>query len=158
MFCRSRVAALAILVTLLSVSSEAFAQDSEVTDRVTVTAAKLRTFCQACHGIGELRFFRGETDAEMFRFIVSEKAPRSGKLWIDSIIEVLSWPGSRMPAFDEFMIPPDRDWMPKGARRIDLARDSVDGIPTREVILETLRSLDRVHVDGTPEDAHIRPE
>lgn len=103
-------------------------------------AAKLRTYCQSCHGLGQLRFIFGTDDLQLWRFITSNRAPSSGKLWSEAITDVLSWPSGTPPAFDELKDPAQgRDWMPKGAKRLQLADDDVDGRPAREIILDALR-------------------
>lgn len=102
---------------------------------VAFTVGKLRTYCKACHAIGELRFIHSEDDAEVWNHLFTARAPNSGKLWADGIVEVLSWPSDEPPPFDQLMDPPERDWMPRGSKRLHLAADSEGA---RRRIIESL--------------------
>lgn len=110
-------------------------------DDVAQTAVtKLRTFCTACHGIGNLRFIRSEDDREVWNYIYLNKAPNSQKLWAENILQVLSWPTDVPPPFDQPMDPGNnRDWMPKGAKRLSFSTDKVGDMATRKFLLEALR-------------------
>ena len=107
---------------------------------VTFTVRKLRTYCAACHALGELRFIRSEDDREVWDFLFHNRAPNSKKLWAEGISEVLGWPTEAPPAFNQMMKPPDLDWMPKGKKRLTLASDLDGGVSTRRRILEDLKS------------------
>lgn len=101
---------------------------------------KMRVYCRACHAVGEQRFITSDDDQIVWDYIHAERAPISGKLWSTAIFDVLDWPSDRPPAFDEIMDPiNNRDWMPKGVKRMQLADDKVDGVATRRKILEALR-------------------
>lgn len=99
---------------------------------------KLRTYCRACHGVGELRFLRSDDDDEVWASLYRDIAPNSKKTWARAIREVLSWPSDEPPPFDKLLQAPDRDWMPKGAKRASFASDRVGAMATRRFILETL--------------------
>jgi hypothetical protein len=105
---------------------------------VAFTVGKLRAYCKACHAIGELRFIHGEDDGEVWNYLFTGRAPNSGKLWADGIVEVLSWPSDKPPPFDQLMAPPDRDWMPRGSKRLHLAADAENGVPVRRLLIEAL--------------------
>lgn len=96
---------------------------------------KLRTFCTACHGLGELRFLHSDDNADVWEYINTQKAPRSQKLWTSAIREVLTWPSSQPPTMP---ISPTKDWMPKGYKRLELADDEIGELSTREFILSVL--------------------
>ena len=119
-------------------SSLPFAEDT--------TVRALNEYCRACHGIGDLRFIYGEDRDEIWKYIFSNKAPRSGKLWSEAIYEVLNWPSDTPPSFDNFMSPPDRDWMPKGAKRLYMAEDKVNGVSVRKFILKTIEDGQKKNV------------
>ena len=104
-------------------------------------AAKLRTHCAACHAVGRMRFIWSDDDLEVWNYILANRAPISGKLWGNAIIEVLSWPTDNAPPFDQLMDPSgNRDWMPKGVKRLDLAADRDNGRQVRHMIIETLHA------------------
>ena len=118
-------------------------KDSAVTDSPTsevqmAVVGKLRTHCQACHAIGNLRFIYSSDNAVVWNDLFSKRAPGTNKLWAEGIIEVLSWPTDQAPPHDQMMDPPRRDWMPKGAKRNDLANDLMEGRPARQVMIEQL--------------------
>lgn len=99
---------------------------------------KLREFCQSCHGVGDARFIRSSNDAEVWAGLFSDKAPKSGKIWAKAMLEVLAWPSDAPPTFDAPMAP-GRDWMPKESKRLSFAADTINGQPTRQVIIRELR-------------------
>ena len=99
---------------------------------------KIREFCQSCHGVGDARFIKSSNDAEVWAGLFRERAPKSGKIWAEAMIEVLSWPSDAPPPFDS-PIQPGRDWMPKGSKRLALADDTTNNEPTRKVIIKELR-------------------
>lgn len=99
---------------------------------------KIREFCQSCHGVGDARFIKSENDAEVWASLFRERAPKSGKVWAQAMVDVLNWPSDSPPPFDS-PIEPGRDWMPKGSKRLGIAEDSFDGEPTRQVIIRELR-------------------
>ncbi len=99
---------------------------------------KIRTYCQACHGVGELRFIYSEVDEEVWDYIHSQPSPKSKKLWATAIAEVLNWPSESAPPFSK-PISPDQDWMPKGIKRLQMADDYVGGVSSRRIILENLK-------------------
>lgn len=108
--------------------------------KAQVAIAKMRQFCAACHAVGNVRFIRSEDDHEVWQYIHLNRAPTSQKLWVEGMIEVLSWPSDVPPPFDQPMDPRhNRDWMPKGAKRLSMAGDTVEGIATRKVLLEALK-------------------
>ncbi len=98
---------------------------------VAYTVGKLRTYCAACHALGELRFIHSDDDEEVWDYLFQAQAPNSKKIWAQAILEVLDWPSDAAPPFNQMMKPPDQDWMPKGKKRLNLAADSVDGIAAR---------------------------
>lgn len=105
-----------------------------------LTVSKLRQYCAACHAVGNVRFIRSDDDAEVWQYIYLNRSPNANKLWSENIIEVLSWPGDVPPPFDQPMDPGhNRDWMPKGAKRLSLAAKTVGGVATRKLMLQALR-------------------
>lgn len=118
-------------------------RDSTVTE-APISAAqwavvnRLRTHCQACHAVGNLRFIYSADDTVVWRDLFTRRAPGTNKIWAEGIIEVLSWPTDRAPPYDQMMDPSGRDWMPKGAKRNDLANDRMDGRSARQVMIEQL--------------------
>ena len=101
------------------------------------TVMKLRTYCNACHGVGELRFFFSDDDDEVWNYLKTQTAPKSKKIWAQAIKEVLSWPSETPPDFSA-TIAAGKDWMPKGYKRLQMAKDSVNGQTARAFILSTL--------------------
>lgn len=102
-------------------------------------AAKLREYCKACHAVGTMKFIQSDDDREFWNALFVERSPRSGKVWAVAISEVLGWPTDVAPPYDRVMDPPsNRDWMPKGAKRLDLAADSEGGTPVRRLILQAI--------------------
>jgi hypothetical protein len=104
----------------------------------SVVVPKLREFCQSCHAVGDVRFIRSADDHVVWVELFKGKAPKSGKVWADAIVDVLSWPSNDPPDF-ESPIEPGRDWMPKGSKRLALATDTVNGELTRHMLLRELR-------------------
>lgn len=103
------------------------------------SAAKLREYCKACHGVGKLRFIWTESDDELWDYILTQQAPGRKKLWAAAIVEVLSWPSDQPPPALPVMDPEaGRDWMPKGGKRARMASDSIDGVPVRRFIIDAL--------------------
>lgn len=100
---------------------------------------KLRQYCAACHGLGGLRFIHTESNEQLWVDIHTERSPKSQALWIDEIRKVLDWPSDSAPPVDHPMSSPEKDWMPKGKKRLDLAAETIDGYPTRRFLLDTLR-------------------
>lgn len=111
---------------------------SSMVDKPTTIKA-VRKYCKACHAVDNLRFIKSENDEELWDTIFTEKSPKSGKIWAERMIAVLSWPNTAPPPFDQ-PIAQDSDWMPKGYKRLLLSEDNTNGIPTRQIILETLRN------------------
>jgi hypothetical protein len=101
------------------------------------TVMKLRTHCNSCHGVGDLRFFYSDDDEQAWHYLQTQTAPKSKKLWAEAIKEVLSWPSETPPSFDQPMSS-GKDWMPKGYKRLQLAEDMVNGQTARAFILSTL--------------------
>ena len=138
------IAALALLLPL-RLSSERLA--SHVQDRVLspeeiLTAEKLRTYCRACHGLEKLRFIYSDDDEELWQYIREQVAPNSGKLWVDAIYEVLNWPTDEPPPFSQ-KIKPNKDWMPKGSKRLRFADDYTEDTSSRHLMLEALEKYRR---------------
>ncbi len=138
-----RLIALAIGLATVLAWSRAEAQDVSAPPfdaKAQITVSKLRQFCAACHAVGSLRFIRSEDDNEVWQYIYLNQAPNSRKLWAQNIIDVLNWPSDAPPPFDQPMDPGNnRDWMPKGAKRLSLASDTASGQPTRMLMLEALK-------------------
>jgi len=136
---RKRALAFAAALFLGPATLPAQADTPAAPDDLAVFAARLRTFCRACHGVGALRFIRGDDDQVLWRDLFDESAaPGPGGPWAQRIIRVLSWPSDAPPPFNEPLDPPDRDWMPRGAKRLSLASDRVDGQSTRTWLLARL--------------------
>jgi hypothetical protein len=104
-----------------------------------IVAAKLREHCRSCHALGSQRFIYDESDQALWVRLYSLSAPVSGELWAERIARVLDWPTDSAPPFGEFMEPPDRDWMPKGAGRMLIATDTHEGQLVRRLIVNRLR-------------------
>ena len=130
-----RIVATAVLAATIftTIGSKAIA------DVALITSAKLRTYCAGCHGLGELRFIPNQDDRDTWAFIFNNRSPKSGKIWAEVIADTLSWPSDTPPPANELMIPPHRDWMPKGAKRQELASDSIAGESTRMFVIRALR-------------------
>ncbi len=104
-------------------------------------AAKLRHYCKACHAVGTMKFITTEDDRELWASLFTERAPRTGKLWAEGIVEVLAWPSDAPPPFDSVMDPPsNRDWMPKGQKRLELAAERDGTTVVRRSIVDALRA------------------
>lgn len=110
------------LLFLLALAFKPVAASDEI-----ATAQALRHYCKACHAIGEFRFIHTEDDDELLQYIRTHSAP-SGKPWVTRIIETLDWPTDEPPPFNQ------PGWMPKGEKRLELAKDP----HTRRLILDTL--------------------
>lgn len=109
-----------------------------VTDSQIQAAAFLRQYCQACHAVGEKRFITSDDDAAVWTFIGSNRLPKNpAKTWAEEIAKVLSWPTDDPPPFDKPM-EPNRDWMPKGGKRLQFANGMMNGQSVRRVILDQL--------------------
>ena len=109
-----------------------------LTPSQTFTCVKLRQYCQACHGLGELRFIYSENNEDLWKEISYGISPKSKMVWKRKIYEVLNWPSDAPPSFQEPMSA-GSDWMPKGIKRLDLANDKTNGTSTRRIMLETLK-------------------
>lgn len=113
-------------------------------DARAVTMTKIRTHCNSCHGVGPLRFIYSSNDEEVWSYIKDTIVPNSDKRWVEAIIDVLSWPTDAAPRFDVWRLPSEnKDWMPKGVKRLQLAEDMTDGISTRRIMLQVLQDTRR---------------
>ncbi len=102
-------------------------EHSAITAAQSLAMQELRQHCEACHGLGDLRFINSDDDQEMWDYILSTNVPNTNKLWIKAMIPVLSWPSDEPPPFDQYMDPATKsDWMPRGYKRIPFATDTVD--------------------------------
>ena len=99
--------------------------------------ALLRQYCQACHAVGDRRFINDDDDAAVWDFIQTASPPKSAVTWREAIIKVLTWPSDKPPPFGAPM-EPNRDWMPKGGKRLDFAAALCEGQSARTFILEHL--------------------
>lgn len=99
--------------------------------------ALLRQYCQACHAVGDKRFITDEDDGLVWDFIQNAGPSASAMTWREAIIKVLSWPSDKAPPFGVPM-EPNRDWMPKGGKRLDFATAMCEGQSARTFILEHL--------------------
>ncbi len=120
------------VVILLLLSTAAHAGDE------VLASKKIRQYCFACHASGSRRFIYSESDEEMWDYIFNHHAPGSGKLWAEGIRDVLNWPTNSPPPFNQYMVSPSQDWMPKGVKRLQLSEEMHEGMPMRQFILETL--------------------
>mgnify|MGYP001006421172 CR=1 FL=1 len=144
-----RLFALLLLpVTLLSFGSTAGHQqhsqtlsDDLLTPPQMFAMQKLRQYCTACHGLGKLRFIYSDDNVSLWKDIHTLRSPKSQNLWVDEILKVLDWPSNSAPPFDQMIQSPDKDWMPKGKKRLDLASDQDEGYYARQAILDVLRNL-----------------
>jgi len=105
---------------------------------IDISVNKLRQFCGACHAVGDLKFITSDNNQYVWNYIYTNNAPNSQKKWADQIYKVLNWPNGVPPAFDQLMVPPNQDWMPKGSKRTNFATDKVGDKSTREFILESI--------------------
>jgi len=110
-----------------------------LSDLQELSLDKMRYYCQGCHGVGALRFIYSDDNSQVWEDLFVRRAPNSGKIWADAIIEVINWPNGIMPGFDEMLNYPDRDWMPKGVRRVEFSTDSHGDKAVRELIIEVLK-------------------
>lgn len=125
-----------VLLSLLFVLSpvQGFAADREE------AAQGLRKYCKSCHGVGELRFIYSPDDGELWDYLFRNDSPNLKRPWSEAILQVLDWPSDQPPPADIPMVPPDRDWMPKGIKRRFFARaQTEDGENLRRVILRALK-------------------
>jgi hypothetical protein len=97
----------------------------------------IRKYCQACHGVGDLRFITSEKDSEVWEFIFRERTPK-GVIWAEEMIRVLDWPTNSPPA-NNSLLAPGRDWMPKGKKRYDMVEEHLGDEDAREFLLRSLR-------------------
>ena len=118
-----------ISVIGIALASTASALDGER----KFTAQKLREYCNACHGLGDLRFIYNDNDDDLWKYIFTYNVPGKNKLWAQRITELLDWPSDQAPPADQ------TDWMPKGIKRLDLAQDVENGVPARRIMVETLK-------------------
>jgi hypothetical protein len=141
-FMPSRLVLAFLLMVFAALAQRAQAFEAPVFDAdAKVAIQKMRTYCGACHAVGDLRFIRSDDDAEVWAYLFANRAPNSRKIWAQNIVEVLSWPRDVPPPFDQPMDPGNnRDWMPKGAKRLTFAEDQVGGEATRQLILRKLRA------------------
>lgn len=105
---------------------------------VAYTVGKLRTYCAACHALGDLRFINSDDDQAVWEYLFHNKSPQSKRLWSEAILDVLDWPSDAAPPFNQMKKPPSEDWMPKGKKRVYLAADSESGVTARRRIREDL--------------------
>lgn len=127
-----RISALILLLTLAS--TNAFARH--------VSVEKLRTFCKSCHATGALRFIWSEDDDEVWHYLAENRAPNSNLTWAAAIVDVLSWPSEAPPSLETVRDPENnRDWMPRGRKRLLFADDKVDGETTRRIVIRELEYL-----------------
>lgn len=100
---------------------------------------QLRTYCKACHAIGNQRFITSTDNEEVWKYIFENNAPVSAKLWAKGIIKVLSWPSEEPPSTESRM-DDGKNWMPIGSKRFDLAKARHENIPLRKVLVHKLGS------------------
>jgi hypothetical protein len=100
-----------------------------------LTSAKLRQYCVACHGIGELRFIPSNSDDALWDYIFLQYPPGGTRVWAERIVELLDWPSDIAPSVLD-----EPQWMPKGAKRAAFAADSTNGVKTRRLMLSTIRA------------------
>ena len=106
----------------------------------TLSSAKLREYCKACHAVGSLRFIYDESDSNLWRYILTNKVPGKSELWANAIVRVLSWPTNTPPAPTPVMDPPSgKDWMPKGSKRLHFAADKIEGVSARTYVLDAIK-------------------
>lgn len=116
---------------MMFVSCQSYA---EIDPEIDTAMNKIRTYCQSCHGVGELRFIQNESNLRLWDDINNTESPKSKRLWRELILEVLDWPTNSPPSFGDLMTPPDKDWMPKGAKRLKIVKETVNGMDAREFI------------------------
>ena len=117
---------------------------ASLSDAELLTASKLRTFCASCHGLGPLRFIYSGSDAELWNYITHTNAPHSTKVWADVIFDAINWPHDSPPAVGDLRDPAqNRDWMPKGFKRVQFSEDITDDQSTRRLMLQTIRDRTR---------------
>jgi hypothetical protein len=129
---------LSLLLALIVCALAPGFQQTSYPNREVPAVQKLRTFCKACHGLGDLRFLKSDDDDRVWRDLFQTASPKSGKIWARAIVEVLSWPTDSPPPADQMMIPPDRQWMPVGYKRILFSRDVTEGRSTRSWLIQKL--------------------
>ena len=112
--------------------------NAEEPNQISFTVKKLRLYCAACHAVGKVRFIYSDEDETVWRDLFTKTAPVSKRIWSKEIVDVLSWPTSTPPPFGQMIHFPNKDWMPKGAKRIALAKDIDAGTATRHRIIEAL--------------------
>ena len=97
----------------------------------------LIAYCQACHGIGKLRFIYSKNPAEVWTYIQTKSPQGSTRLWSEEIRDALSWPDDKPPPAGSLR-EPGKEWMPKGSRRQDIHADRLGDVSAREFLLERL--------------------
>lgn len=128
-----RVISIAAIVLLLY-AARSFALTDDLDSAQRFVTQKLRTYCNACHGVGELRFIYSDDDLAMWNYIFSNNAPTAKVLWAKQIVALLDWPDDEAPPGSQ------TQWMPKGAKRLELAADNENGESTRRRLIAILRS------------------
>lgn len=102
--------------------------------------AAMNRYCRSCHGVGDLRFFYHEDADSFFQDFATRLNPATGNSWLSSSIFLLTWEQDKMPSLDEERVG-DADWMPRGAKRILIDQEQIEGQPAREYLLNYLRTL-----------------
>jgi hypothetical protein len=102
--------------------------------------SKLQNYCRSCHGVSPLRFFYSDDPAQFAQDLCVRIAPNSKKTWAEQIIRVLSWPSDQAPDPTQIMDPPSRDWMPRGAKRVQFSLDQHEGQLTRLMLIHEVRT------------------
>lgn len=121
------------LVAGSAISTAANAVTAEQMQSVDI----LRQYCQACHAVGDKRFIVDDDNEIVWEFIQTQKAPQSKILWRDAIMKVLNWPSDAAPPFN-IPMETNRDWMPKGGKRLQFSAGTIEGQTVRSFILDHL--------------------
>ncbi len=141
-----------LLVSALFAFGSALSHATDLTSHETLNADEqatvqaLRTNCQACHAVGNLRFIYSSDDGQVWNYILTTDVPGETQTWAQAMVPVLSWPTDSAPPFNAVMDPTDgKDWMPQGYQRIPFSTDTIGsgytdepGTLTRHLILDTL--------------------
>ena len=138
---------LVCLAALLSGSNFAIADNqSEGLIAIDDAIGALREYCKSCHAVGNQKFITSNNNFTVWKYIQQNRAP-SGALWINSIRQVLDWPGGQVPPQDGTVRPGIR-YMPIGAKRPPFARARIGGQLLRPALVERLSHAEEMF---TPE-------
>jgi hypothetical protein len=110
----------------------------QISEAQSLAVDLMRTYCQSCHALGNVRFITSEDNGMVWRYILSEQV-RPSVTWAQAIIAALDW--STLDP-DSLVDPREtgKSWMPIGSKRYTIVERMIGDQDAREYILEHLRS------------------